>query len=92
MMIFFIALSIGYWMADLWIRVSVSDIQPKHVECQMKERESFRSEIFKNQSISLVVRCRPWPGRPRLDSIYPQSDEEGERYGVILSEDKRLQM
>jgi hypothetical protein len=37
MMIFFIALSIGCWVADLQVLTVVSDIQRKHVECQMKE-------------------------------------------------------
>lgn len=41
MMIFFIVLSIGYWMADLQVIIEVSDIQRKHVECQMTECESW---------------------------------------------------
>jgi len=40
MMIFFIALSIGYWMADVRVMIEVGDIQRKHAECQMMEYKS----------------------------------------------------
>jgi hypothetical protein len=41
MIIFFIALSLGSWIADLRVMIVVSDIQRKHVECQMTECESW---------------------------------------------------